>query len=266
MTYTPDAGEYGAGLVHLHAPTTAPPTPRPATASITISRAPACDDVARRTAVGEPVSVPLALHRSRRRHVDAVGRRRPRARLAGPDRRRRGHLHARRRLPRRGLVQLPRERRGRGLGSGHRVDHGDARAELRRRRAHHGGRRPGHGAARLHGPRRRPGHARDRRRAVEGLARRDLRRFGDLHAGRGRVRRRQLHLHGVRRRGDLRAGDRLDHDHAPAELPGRGAPDRGRLLGQRPADLHGSRRRSADALDRRRALEGLAGRDLRADR
>ena len=75
---------------------------------------------------------------------------------------RRGHLHARRRLLRRGLVQLPSERRRGGLGSGDRLDHGDARAELRRRRAHDGGRRPRHGAAHLHRPRRRPGHARDR--------------------------------------------------------------------------------------------------------
>ena len=58
VTYTPDAGEFGADSftlrrVRRHGDSA------PATVSITITRAPSCDDVSRTTAVGEPVSVPL---------------------------------------------------------------------------------------------------------------------------------------------------------------------------------------------------------------
>ncbi len=261
VLYTPDDGYAGADSFTYRA-TDGRATGPAATVRLAVTRAPACDDVARRTAVGVAVSVPLSC-------MDPDGDDLTLALVDGPahgslerDRGRRGDLHARRRLLRRGLVHVRGERRHGRRGSRHRLDHGHARAQLRRRRAHHGGRRPRFGAADLHGSGGRRAHARDRGRPVERLAGCGLRRLGDLHARRRGVRRGHLHLHGVRRRGDLRAGDRLDHDHAPAELPGRGAADRGRLRGQRPADLHGPGRRSAHALDRQRAVEGLAGRDL----
>ena len=58
VTYTPDAGEFGADSFTYRA-TDGTTAAAPATASITITRAPSCEDVSRTTAVGEPVSVPL---------------------------------------------------------------------------------------------------------------------------------------------------------------------------------------------------------------
>ena len=132
----------------------------PATVSITVTRAPACDDVSRRTAQGVPVSVPLTC-------TDPDGDPFTLSIADGPSKgslgaivERRGHLHAGRRRVRRGLVHATARVTARRLGAGHRLDHDHARAELRRRRAHDGGRRPRHGAALLHRPRRRPGDAR----------------------------------------------------------------------------------------------------------
>ena len=58
VTYTPAAGEFGADEFTYRASDGLAES-APATVSITISRAPSCDDVAVRTAVGTPVSVPL---------------------------------------------------------------------------------------------------------------------------------------------------------------------------------------------------------------
>ena len=54
MTYTPDAGEFGADSFRYRA-SDGTVESLPATVSITITRAPSCDDVARTTAVGEAV-------------------------------------------------------------------------------------------------------------------------------------------------------------------------------------------------------------------
>ena len=51
MTYTPDAGAFGADSFTYRADDGAADS-APATVSIAISRPPSCDDVARRTAVG----------------------------------------------------------------------------------------------------------------------------------------------------------------------------------------------------------------------
>ena len=58
MTYTPDAGAFGADTFTYTASDGAA-TSAPATASITITRPPSCQDVARRTAAGSAVNVPL---------------------------------------------------------------------------------------------------------------------------------------------------------------------------------------------------------------
>ena len=139
VTYTPDADEYGTDSFTYGASDGVADSD-PATVSITITRAPSCDDVAKTTAVGEPVSVPLtctdedddALHADDRRWSDQG--------LAGPDLRRRGHLHARRGRVRVRHVHVPRVGRDRAVGTGDGVDHDHAAAGLRRRLAHHGGR------------------------------------------------------------------------------------------------------------------------------
>ena len=58
VTYTPDAGEFGSDSF-TYAASDGTADSDPATVSITITRAPACDDVSRTTAVGEPITVPL---------------------------------------------------------------------------------------------------------------------------------------------------------------------------------------------------------------
>ena len=60
----------------------------------------------------------------------------------------------------------------------------------------------------------------------------------------------------------LRARHRHDHHHARAELHGRDGEDGGRGAGRGAAVVHGRRRRHPGAVDRRRAVEGLAGHDL----
>ena len=57
-TYTPDAGEFGTDSFTYVASDGAA-TSTPATVSITITRPPSCQDVARRTAAGSAVNVPL---------------------------------------------------------------------------------------------------------------------------------------------------------------------------------------------------------------
>ncbi len=59
VTYTPDAGKFGADSFRYRA-SDGTLDSLPATVSITITRAPSCAAVSRTTAVGEPVSVPLA--------------------------------------------------------------------------------------------------------------------------------------------------------------------------------------------------------------
>ena len=83
VTYTPDAGEHGTDTFTFTA-NDGEDDSAPATATIVITRAPSCDDADAKTAVGEPVSVPLVLHRRGRRHADARqgDRSRPRARSA----------------------------------------------------------------------------------------------------------------------------------------------------------------------------------------
>ena len=163
---------------------------------------------------------PARLHRPRRRPGDARDGRRAGARHArrGRPGHRPGRLHARSRLHGHRLVHLPRHRRHAGRAGRDRLDRRHGRPGVPGRRAHHPGRHGGVGAADLHRSRRGRADAVDRRWTVEGLAGRDERRRGDLHAGRGPVRRRLLHIPGVGRDGAVGPGDRLDHHHAPAEL------------------------------------------------
>ena len=70
VTYTPDAGEFGADTFTYTASDGAA-TSAPATATITITRPPSCQDVARRTAAGSRGQRPADLHGSRRRSADA---------------------------------------------------------------------------------------------------------------------------------------------------------------------------------------------------
>ena len=58
VTYTPDAGEYGADSFTYRA-NDGTNDSAPATAHLTITRPPACEDVSVRTAVGTAVQVPL---------------------------------------------------------------------------------------------------------------------------------------------------------------------------------------------------------------
>ncbi len=58
VTYTPDAGEHGTDTFTFTA-NDGEDDSAPATATIVITRAPSCDDADAKTAVGEPVSVPL---------------------------------------------------------------------------------------------------------------------------------------------------------------------------------------------------------------
>ena len=59
VTYTPDAGEHGEDTFTYTA-NDGEDSSEPATATITITRAPICEATAAKTAVGEPVSVPLS--------------------------------------------------------------------------------------------------------------------------------------------------------------------------------------------------------------
>ena len=86
VTYTPDAGEFGADSFTYRA-SDGTAQSAPATVSITITRPPVCDDVSRTTAVGEPVSVPLTCTDPDGDALDAVDRRRPVEGLARRDRR-----------------------------------------------------------------------------------------------------------------------------------------------------------------------------------
>ena len=88
--------------------------------------------------------------------------------------------------------------------------------ELLGRLAQDEGRHGGLGAADLHRRRRRPADALDRQRPGARHARRDRGRRRDLHAGRGLLRRRLVHLQGERRHRGLRPGDR-----EPRPSPGR---------------------------------------------
>ena len=58
VTYTPNAGEHGTDTFTFTA-NDGEDDSAPATATIVITRAPSCDDATAKTAVGEPVSVPL---------------------------------------------------------------------------------------------------------------------------------------------------------------------------------------------------------------
>ena len=263
VTYTPDAGEFGTDSFTYRA--------TDGTAAVGAGDRVDHDHAARRaattcrgtTAVGEPVSVPLDVHRSRRRRADALDRRRPVEGLAGHDLRRFGDVHAGRGRVRDRLVHLRRDRRHRRLRARRRC-----RSRSRARRAAttcrgRRGRRAGLGAADLHRPRRRRADALDRRRPVEGLARRDRGRRGHLHAGRRRVRRRLLHLPRERRHGPRRRP-------ATVSITITRAPSCDDVVAHAPRSAPRSRCRStctdpdgdsADALDRRRPVEGLAGRD-----
>ena len=77
VTYTPDAGASPATTRSPTARATAWRQSAPATVSITVTRAPACDDVSRRTARGRVGLGAADLHRSRRRPVHALDRGRP---------------------------------------------------------------------------------------------------------------------------------------------------------------------------------------------
>ena len=125
VTYTPDDGYFGADSFTYGASDGASAAD-PGTVSITVTRAPSCDDVSRTTAAGDPVSVPLTC-------TDPEG----------------------------DALTLA-------------IDDGPSKGSLG---------------------------------AISGGS-------VTYTPDDGRVRRRHLHLHGVRRRGDLRAGDRRDHDHA----------------------------------------------------
>ena len=59
VTYTPDAGEHGTDTFTFTA-NDGEDDSAPATATIVITRAPSCEDADAKTAVGEPVSVPLS--------------------------------------------------------------------------------------------------------------------------------------------------------------------------------------------------------------
>ena len=58
MTYTPDAGYFG-GDSFTYGASDGTAAADPGTVSITVTRAPSCDDISRTTAAGDPVSVPL---------------------------------------------------------------------------------------------------------------------------------------------------------------------------------------------------------------
>ncbi len=113
------------------APPTAPPTSAPATVDVTISRPPACDDVAETVRVGSSVSVPLTCSDPDGDELDARDRRRPVAGQPGRDLRRLRDLHAGRGRPGRGHVHLHRLRRHRRLPGGHGDDHAHRPAALR---------------------------------------------------------------------------------------------------------------------------------------
>ena len=59
VTYTPDSG-YSGDDAFTYRASDGTADSAPATASLTVTRGPSCDDVARTTAVGAPVSVPLS--------------------------------------------------------------------------------------------------------------------------------------------------------------------------------------------------------------
>ncbi len=261
VTYTPTAGKHGADSFTYRA-SDGTAASAAATVSITITRAPTCSPVSAKTAVGTAVPVALDCTDARRRPALAGDRERPVEGLAGRDLRRLGDVHAVGRPVRHRHVHVPRKRRHGAVRHGHRDDHGHAAAELPDGEREDEGRHRRRGAAELLRPGRRRADALDRRRALEGHARPGVGRHGPLHARRGPVRRRLLHLPRVRRHRHLGGGHGQRHDHARAGLPGRRRVGHGRLERLGAADLLRRRRRLAHAGDRGRTRPGLARRDL----
>ena len=129
VTYTPNAGEHGTDTFTFTA-NDGEDDSAPATATIVITRAPSCDDATAKTAVGEPVSVPLAC-------TDADGDTLTLAKATDPEKGTLGAFSAERRdlhagpgRVRRGLLHLHGRRRGRRVRDGHRLDHDHAAARL----------------------------------------------------------------------------------------------------------------------------------------
>ena len=134
MTYTPDAGAFGADSFTYRATDGTADSAPGDRLDHDHARRRACDDVSRRTAVGAAVSVPLTC-------TDPDGDTLTLSIVDGPSKGSLGAIAggAVTYTPDAGefgdrLVHLPRHRRHRRVGAGHRHDHDHAPAGLRRRR------------------------------------------------------------------------------------------------------------------------------------
>ena len=261
VVYTPDPGYTGADSFTYRATdgTLAGPA---ATVSIVVTGAPACQDVARTTRVDTAVSVPLTC-------TDPDGDALTLSIVAGPSK---GSLDG---MSGGAVTYTPDAGESGADSFTYRASDGTASRRpatvsitSRGRRAAMTSRAPprsapGVGAAGLHRSGRRRADAVDRGRAGEGLAGRDLRRLGDLHAGRRQVRRRLVHATGRATAPSSRCRRRCRSRSRARRAATTCRADGGWRAGVGAAVLHGSGRRRADAVDRRRPVEGLARHDRR---